>query len=363
MSQVLVGTVSGDGATYEVWAQENGAGGTDFTIKLTAGTGDLLGFFLNYADSNNSLGTNTNVTASYFGQGGDTPADDINQVGSSANTMQGTGVMFDAGMQFGQPGQNDIDDSAGVSFTINGLTFADINEMTFGIRSQATPGLDTPDIPEDGSVKLIGTFQIPTPPSDSSFDGLSQGFWAQHPDNWDGYSTGQYYDSVFGVNAFGSAVNDKTLLQAIKATGGGEAALARQAVGAILNDSSTNDGLTHDYRFDFAQIKDAVQFVYGIGDGISGNDGIFNATLGEHLQRVLEFWNNAHHDETTADPTPLNLADDDVASIILGGGAAKPNVNTDANSDPGLTGSGVMYTGTLIEVLQTLYPHDGWTAV
>jgi Ca2+-binding RTX toxin-like protein len=172
MAQLLIGTVSGDGATYEVWAEENG-GATTFTIKLTAGTGDLLGFFLDYADSsassNPSLGANTNVTANFFGDGGQTVSDDISKVGSSANNMKGTGHVFDAGMQFGEQGHNDIDDAAGITFTIDGLTFDDIDGMTFGIRAQSTSGLAE-------GVKLIGTFEIPSdviPPSNDYADSQS----------------------------------------------------------------------------------------------------------------------------------------------------------------------------------------------
>ncbi len=95
MSQVLIGTVNCDGATYQVWAAENSTGGTDFTIKLTEGSGDLLGFFLDYTDPNTghtlsatSVGTNGPMPNSLVSGTTDQPcSDDLNRVGSNANMM------------------------------------------------------------------------------------------------------------------------------------------------------------------------------------------------------------------------------------------------------------------------------------
>src|SRR5262245_22280054 len=150
MAQFLIGTASVATTTYQVWAEQT-ATGINFTIKLAqaiTGTEDILGFFFDYADSNPSsnpslVGPAPIVTANFFGNGGDgqnpTPVgDDRNQIGHANNTMQGTGFVFDAGMQFGVQGGNEINDVTGVSFTVAGLTFADLDGMRFGIRAQGT---------------------------------------------------------------------------------------------------------------------------------------------------------------------------------------------------------------------------------
>jgi hypothetical protein len=221
--------------------------------------------------------------------------------------------------------------------------------------------------------------------SSETYDGLSQGYWAQHADEtyfdngpkegqlkqpsaWnDGYDDdSQTYEGVFGVNA-GFTGAATTLQQAMSGTGGsGEEALAKQAVAAILNSADgeqTNSqlqDLTSPYRFSDDEVILAVKTVYGLTDADTGNDNVYTSTMGAHLKGALEFWNLAHHDETTVDGTPAVSTDDDVATLILGGKA--PNANTDADSDAGLTGTGLMYTGSLFEVLDSLYPADNWIA-
>src|SRR5262245_22762113 len=88
-------------------------------------------------------------------------------------------------------------------------------------------------------------------------------------------------------------------------------------------------------------------------------DGGYDATLGNQLAQVLEFWNHADDAEKTADP---NANPDDPFSILSAGGV-EPNVNTDANNDPGLTGpsNDIMYSGSLTQVLETLHPTTDWT--
>ncbi len=91
-------------------------------------------------------------------------------------------------------------------------------------------------------------------------DGCTPGFWRQahHYDSWVGFSPGNDYETVFGVDA----VFDATLGQAVKLRGGGEFALARHAVAALLN--STSSGV--DFAFTTAQVIDIVQDAYASGD-------------------------------------------------------------------------------------------------
>jgi hypothetical protein len=75
----------------------------------------------------------------------------------------------------------------------------------------------------------------PPPPGD---EGCTPGYWkqSQHFDSWEGYATGDDFDTVFGVDLFSP---DITLLQALNLGGGGVNALARHAVAALLNAASS----------------------------------------------------------------------------------------------------------------------------
>jgi len=77
--------------------------------------------------------------------------------------------------------------------------------------------------------------------------GLSPGYWKNHTEAWVGYSTGDYFDTVFGVGPH------VTLLQALQTGGGGLNALNRQAVGAILNASSIPGALSEAYVLQFVR--------------------------------------------------------------------------------------------------------------
>ena len=114
------------------------------------------------SDQNNVLIMDgTAVTASYMGAS--TDGNDITKVGSSDNNLNGTGEVFNAGVEIGTSGigKNDV---GSVMFTINGLTLTEIDGLSFGIR--ATSVGDTLADRSD-SVKLIGEFDVPevnTPP-------------------------------------------------------------------------------------------------------------------------------------------------------------------------------------------------------
>ena len=62
-------------------------------------------------------------------------------------------------------------------------------------------------------------------------EGCSQGYWKNHLNSWSqtDYDPDDEYEDVFGVDY------DKTLLEALESGGGGEKALGRQAVAALLN--------------------------------------------------------------------------------------------------------------------------------
>ncbi|HEX6693817.1 MAG TPA: hypothetical protein VF035_03840 [Longimicrobiales bacterium] len=97
----------------------------------------------------------------------------------------------------------------------------------------------------------------PPPPPPPGFEGCTPGYWkqSQHFDSWVGYSPTDSFSAVFGVNYPG------TLLDAASANGGGANALARHAVAALLNATSSVQ-----YGADAASVIAAVQAAFASGD-------------------------------------------------------------------------------------------------
>jgi hypothetical protein len=93
----------------------------------------------------------------------------------------------------------------------------------------------------------------------SGGQGCTPGYWRQeqHFDSWVNYSPSDYYDPTFGVDG-----SFETLLDAVWARGGGEKALARHAVAALLSASSPDV----DYAFTVGEIMAMVQAAYDSGD-------------------------------------------------------------------------------------------------
>lgn len=94
---------------------------------------------------------------------------------------------------------------------------------------------------------------IPPPPGGG--EGCTPGYWKQeqHFDSWVGFSqSDNYLYDVFGVGF------DATLLAVLQAGGGGEIALGRHSVAALLNASN----LDVDYAYTEAEIIQMVQDAY-----------------------------------------------------------------------------------------------------
>lgn len=112
------------------------------------------------------------------------------------------------------------------------------------------------------SLVWIGAgLSVPTTPPPGG-EGCTPGYWkqTQHFDSWvpSGYATGDSYNTIFGV----SSTKGWTLLTALQAKGGGENALARHAVAALLNAASPDV----DYYYSAADVISLVQSAYGSGD-------------------------------------------------------------------------------------------------
>jgi hypothetical protein len=108
-------------------------------------------------------------------------------------------------------------------------------------------------------------------PASACTQGCTPGYWKQeqHFDSWVNYRTYDYFDEIFGVGPH------ITLLDALWARGGGENALRRHAVAALLNANRlwpayNNEDVVINY----------VQWAY--------HDGKF-----EHVKNVLEGWNES----------------------------------------------------------------------
>lgn len=98
------------------------------------------------------------------------------------------------------------------------------------------------------------------PPPPSGGEGCTPGYWKQdqHLDSWVGYSPSQDYETVFGVDASFT----KTLLEALGQGGGGEKALGRHAVAALLNAANPDVN----YLYTEADVIAMVQQAYATGD-------------------------------------------------------------------------------------------------
>lgn len=106
-----------------------------------------------------------------------------------------------------------------------------------------------------------------TPPPPSGGEGCTPGYWkqTQHFDSWvaTGFAPGDSFDTVMGVDSsFG------TLLDGLQAKGGGEKALARHAVAALLNASNADVS----YGFSAADVIAMVQDAYATGDFEAAKD-------------------------------------------------------------------------------------------
>ena len=90
--------------------------------------------------------------------------------------------------------------------------------------------------------------------------GCTPGYWKQdqHLDSWVGYAPGDDYETVFGIDASFS----KTLLMTLGQGGGGEKALGRHAVAALLN--AANPDVS--FAYTEAEVIAAVQGADATGD-------------------------------------------------------------------------------------------------
>jgi hypothetical protein len=115
------------------------------------------------------------------------------------------------------------------------------------------------------------------PPPPGGGEGCTPGYWKQrqHFDSWVGYQPSDDFEDVFGV-VTGYPAGAQTLLDVLKQGGGGEAALGRHAVAALLNAAGGVD-----YAYTVAEVIAQVQGAYATGDfGPLKNDFEYQNELG-----------------------------------------------------------------------------------
>jgi hypothetical protein len=176
--------------------------------------------------------------------------------------------------------------------TVTELTLFDTEEAGGTIELQTTSGTQTIEIPAigdgqkqvlpigvSGVVLMTVTFagsgavdnvrlEVEEPDQPGGGEGCTPGYWkqAQHFDSWTGFSQSDLYEAVFGVDASFPATF--TLLDALGQGGGGEKALGRHAVAALLN--AANDGVN--FAFTTAEVIAIVQQAYATGDFEAAKD-------------------------------------------------------------------------------------------
>lgn len=136
------------------------------------------------------------------------------------------------------------------------------------LTNSASVASDTPDSVPDNNADSEDTL-IDAAPAPTTGEGCSPGFWKQkhHKRQWVNYSPYDNYEDVFGVDtSFGK--RHKKLLDVLKNGGGGEKALGRQAVAALLNAAN----LEVSYLYTEAQVIQMVQDAYTSSDYESAKD-------------------------------------------------------------------------------------------
>jgi hypothetical protein len=120
-----------------------------------------------------------------------------------------------------------------------------------------TPTATPTETPTETPTNTPTDTATPTP----VVEGCTPGYWRQdqHFDSWLVYDPTDDFETVFGVDA---SFDPHTLLDAVWLGGGGESALARHAVAALLN--TTASGV--DYPYSTAEVLAIVQNAYATGD-------------------------------------------------------------------------------------------------
>lgn len=132
------------------------------------------------------------------------------------------------------------------------------------------PPTTTPPAPTATPIPPTATPVPPTATPPSGGQGCTPGYWKQshHFDSWVNYNPTDDYEVVFGVDAS----FNKNLVGALSQGGGGEKALGRHAVAALLNAANPNVS----YAYTSADVIAMVQSAYATGN-FEGIKNLFEA--------------------------------------------------------------------------------------
>jgi hypothetical protein len=119
-------------------------------------------------------------------------------------------------------------------------------------------------VPNGGKLVIFSNYKLPPPPPPSGGEGCTPGYWRQpqHYDNWVGHASSDIFSDVFGVGP------DLALGDAVDLGKGGESALVRHAVAALLNAASPDVS----YALTEAGVIDLVQQAFDSGDFEAAKD-------------------------------------------------------------------------------------------
>lgn len=143
----------------------------------------------------------------------------------------------------------------GVTTNSENSSFTGSFESDFGGGAKGNIGPITPSAPGIDIEKYVKPLD-----GQDGGEGLTPGFWkqCQHFDAWTDYEPSDSYEVVFGVDAPGCP----TLLDALRAGGGGVYALMRHSTAALLNAAHPNI----EYAYTRAEIVTLVQGAFQTGD-------------------------------------------------------------------------------------------------
>jgi uncharacterized repeat protein (TIGR01451 family) len=252
--------------------------------------GDLINYLI--AVSNTGNVTLTDVTLS----------DTLIEDSLSPKDMDSDGVIDGDG---DADGQMDIGETwywtGQYQVTQSDVDAARMSMGPYYIQNTATADSNETAPEQDSENVLLSVMQ--------EYEGLSPGYWKNHPEDWDGIMATDSFESFFfgaptpGLNWKVKIINgggkekfvtnpDVTMAQALDLTGGDAAALARQAVAAVLN--VRDEDVTYQYTED--------QIVEWVSDALSGrpvdldDDGIFDFAAGAAaivgVKDLLDYNNN-----------------------------------------------------------------------
>lgn len=223
----------------------------------------------------------------------DVTVDDLSQGGTSTTltrTLTDTGsrecrqvAQFDGSDRFSGPANLQTVEILPANTTLTNIVVTAVDPAGNVIDATGAPWFSTVDLSTgtwsaQAADNTIG-FRVEyfNTLDDTGGEGCTPGYWKNHagiyshskggqkkPSAWEGYAPTDSYDATFGVtSSFGG-----TLIDAANRGGGGENALGRHAVAALLN--AANSGVS--YAFTEAQVIALVQAAYASGDFTGAKD-------------------------------------------------------------------------------------------